>query len=49
MNPKILPTGPEECEHKAGLEAEPKAGTLREKALVLREWIAALKTGTWTS
>jgi hypothetical protein len=58
MNPKIVPCGltikemnkeAEECEQKARVEVEPTAGTLREKALVLREWIAALKTGGWTS
>jgi hypothetical protein len=55
---KIVPTSPtlkdmkreaEEREHEAGAQQEPHASALREKAVLLREWIASLRTGRWTS
>jgi hypothetical protein len=55
---KILPPEPTiealkreagQCEQTAGDESESRASKLREKAALLREWIAVLKTGKWTS
>jgi hypothetical protein len=37
------------CEEKAKSEPEPEATKLREKALLYREWIAALSSGRWHS
>jgi hypothetical protein len=38
-----------DCEEQAKQEAEPEATKLREKALLCREWIAALSSGKWHS
>ena len=38
-----------ENEEKAQNETDTIAARLREKATLCREWIAALKTGKWTS
>lgn len=38
-----------ECEKQALAEAEPLATELREKAKLLREWIAQLRSGHWTA
>ncbi len=55
---KIMPAGAtlaelkkqaKDCEDKAKHEPEPAAGRLRERAALLREWIATLRSGRWTS
>ena len=55
---KIVPTGTTvrdmkgeaaEFEQQARVETDPVAAMLKDKAAVLREWIASLKTGSWTS
>lgn len=38
-----------DCDRKAKQETEPEATKLREEALLYREWIAALRSGTWHS
>jgi hypothetical protein len=38
-----------EYEEKAELEPDPIATRLRETAKLCRDWIAALKSGKWTS
>ena len=38
-----------EYESKAKVESGPNAEGLQEKAKQCREWIAALKSGKWTS
>ncbi len=38
-----------ECERKAAMEKGLVAQQLREKAKLLQKWIAALRSGRWTS
>lgn len=38
-----------DCEARASSEPEPIATQLREKARVIRTWIADLKAGRWVS
>jgi len=38
-----------DCEEQAAKEAEPIGTALREKARLLRAWIAELRSGRWTA
>jgi len=38
-----------ECEEKASSEKEPRATELRDEAILYRSWVAALRSGQWTS
>jgi len=38
-----------DCEQRAAKAEEPHAAELRQEAKLYREWIAALRSGHWTS
>jgi hypothetical protein len=38
-----------DCEQKATDAKEPQAAELRQEAKLYREWVAALRSGRWTS
>jgi hypothetical protein len=46
---EALEKGARECEEKAQSSSDSLARGLKEKALLLREWAAALKSKKWMS
>ena len=38
-----------DCEQRAAKAAEPQAAKLRQEAKLCWEWVAALRSGRWTS